>query len=185
MAAYNILIAAQRDRLQLEVRHAEWLRVNQKTINAFWRKVEAIKSALPEVSIWGPTSSPAPCSGAKHHVSMGITARDLAGLKDPKLEMLITPFLDATESRSSDYPNLMNRDYTFEFQLPDGNVSVTISAYVAEENPTCRKILVERKSVTTLQEVYALSCEGDIIEADPVLPKIESTPAALDTDVPF
>lgn len=177
---YNKALATSKRRLQAELRLGEWLNTHQKLLNDLWRRAQQATEG-DNLSSTYIDSTPAYWSpeyaSQDHLVSILITARNLEGLKDPRLEKLITPFLDAPESRSADYPAAMNRDYTFSYPAGEGKVTVSIAAYVKEENPTCRKILVERKTVTTLQEVYKLACDGDIIDADPVLPKLE-TPAA-------
>jgi hypothetical protein len=175
---YNLALLEARARMQRELKLTQWLNIHQKAINLHWKKVEAFVDAHSKSSngsIYSSIStSPSYGSCDPHQVAIHLTVRNLEGLKDPVLEQAITPFLDSDKSISNDFPNMLNRDYTFTYILADGQISVTIAAYVKEENPTCRKILVERKSVTTLQEVYKMTCDGDIVDADPVLLKVEA-----------
>lgn len=172
---YNRALADSTTRMQREARMREWLNVNQKLVNRLWKAVESIDQPYYRPSI---STNPAIGSTDPHIVVMSVTLRNLEGLKDPRLEAAMMPFIDADKTTCTDYPQYMNRDYSFIFNAEGGQVQIYLQAYVKEENPTCRKILVERKSVTTLQEVYKLSCDGDIVDAGVVDPKLEA-PAPL------
>jgi hypothetical protein len=182
---YNLVLADSKERLHRELKLGEWLKTHQKTINALWRKVEGIRSAMPEdrVSYYHDsiTSRAAQSNWDQHQVYITISLRQLEGLKDPLLELALTPFIDAPKSRCQDWPQSLNRDYHFSFELEGGTIDVSVSAYVKEENPTCRRILVERKPITTLQEVYKLACDGDIIEGE--VPAVKLEAAAADPNV--
>lgn len=175
---YNLALAGSRERMQRELRLGEWLKVHQKAINAHWRMIESFMEKHKNKGFYHSISAQAACNEwDKHTVSMSLTLRQLDGLKDPLLEEAMMPFIDADETRCTDYPNILNRDYYFTFKFEGGAIQILVGAYVKEENPTCRKILVERKTVTQLVEVFRMACDGDIVEADPVLPKLANVDA--------
>lgn len=178
---YNVALAKSKARMQLELRLGEWLAVNQKLINRL-HKTAAELEEQKLCDYYGLDSTPAGYPGGEQNVTLVISARDLQGLKDPRLEQIITPFLDAPESKCQDYAQYLNRDYHFIYPVEGGKITIMIGAYVAEENPTCRKILVERKTVARVEEVYKLSCDGDIVEADPVNPKLGNEPLTLENE---
>ena len=175
---YNKALARVKERQQSEARLAEWLRENQRRINELWRRAERIDVSVPFHK--GIDCSP----GYQHTVYISISLRALQGLKDPALEVALTPWLDADESRCQDFAQYLNRDYHFTYKLPGGEVRVQVNAYVADENPTCRKILVERRVQPRVEEIYKLACDGDIVEADPVLPKVGNDPLTIDMENP-
>ena len=53
-----------------------------------------------------------------------------------------------------DWPSSINRDFTFK--LPDGIV-VSLSAYVKDDSPTCRRIVVGTE--TKVVEKYEIQCD--------------------------
>lgn len=168
---YNLALERSRARVQKEAELMRWLGVHQKRVNEIFKRARLAAEAVNDGLIYIETR-PAAYAGASHTVFVSFSIHQLQGLKDPKLETALTPFLDANESRCVDYAQALNRDYKFIYKLDGGEFEVMVSAYVAEENPTCRKILVRREVVPTVQEVFALSCDGDVIEAAPVLPKL-------------
>lgn len=176
---YNKLLEKSSARMQRELRLREWLALHQKYLNAIWKTITDFAGAESHVNV-SADSQPASWEGDTHRIQFLVSLRQLQGLKDPRLEKIITPFLDAPRSSCKDYPQYLNRDYIFD--LPGGVVQVYIAAYVAEENPTCRRVLVERKVTPQVEEVYKLSCDGDIVESDPVLPKIGTDPLTLENE---
>lgn len=169
---YNLALARVKERQRREAQLAAWLLQHQVLINQFYRTAQAIAEIDPIHFSCSVDSSPS--WGPDHEVLISVIMRQLQGLKDERLERALTPFVDAPESKCTDYPQYMNRDYVFIYPVERGVIKIFVSAYVAEENPTCRKILVDRKTVTRVEEVYKLSCDGDIVEADPVNLKLEA-----------
>ncbi len=148
---YNRALVDSRQRMQRELRLGEWLKNNQRVINAKWKLIQDFIDRHPETDFYSSIISTAAHNECGAHVVyMSLTLRQLNGLKDPILEEALTPFVEADESRCSDYPNILNRDYSFDYNFEGGKINVLISAYVKEDNPTCRKILVERRSETKL-----------------------------------
>lgn len=170
---YNLALARVKDRQRREAQLAAWLLQHQVQINQFYRTAQAIAEIDPMHFYICVDSSPA-YYGEGQELQITISLRQLQGLKDERLERALTPFVDAPESKCTDYPQYMNREYVFTYPVEGGRIKVYVSAYVAEENPTCRKILVDRKTVTRVEEVYKLSCDGDIVDADPVNLKLEA-----------
>ena len=73
-----------------------------------------------------------------------VTYRDLSGFKDLRLEVTLDGLNFIGEAQSTkDWPSLLNRDYSFDVPFADGSrIHVTVSAYVSEDSPTCRKVKV-------------------------------------------
>jgi hypothetical protein len=181
---YNLALEDSKQRMQRELRLGEWLKTNQKAINAHWRTIEAFITKHEGKGFYRSISSqPAYHESDTHTVFMSLTLRQLDGLKDPVLEEAMMPFIDATKTTCTDYPNYLNRDYNFLFEVPGGKIHILVGAYVKEENPTCRKILVERKAVTQVVEVFRMACDGDIIEGQEPSVKLEAPAPAADPNV--
>jgi hypothetical protein len=71
--------------------------------------------------------------------SIDISMNQLESFKDVQLTTLLDFFTSQTEKVSTkDWPQYLNRDYTFELE----DVIVSISAYVKSDSPTCRKVQV-------------------------------------------
>jgi hypothetical protein len=81
---------------------------------------------------------------------------NLDGFKNTKLEAMLW-FLGTLDGgrdvKSHEYAQSLNRDYRFVFEEFD----VVIHAYVRDDSPTCRKVIVDTKMVK--QEVYAIQCD--------------------------
>lgn len=165
---YNLALADSRERAQRELKLSHWLKQHQRFINAKWKQAEHERSTR------NIATSPAISDWDNHTLYITVTVRELEGLKDPVLEQVLTPFIDAPNSRCTDFAQYLNRDYHFEYPVEGGIVKVSVSAYVKEENPTCRKILVSRETVPQVREIFALSCEGDIIEGQEPTIKLEN-----------
>jgi hypothetical protein len=88
---------------------------------------------------------------------------NLDGFNDRKLTMILDSLLyvDGLEAtKTSDYPNSLNRDFRFEFKYGPAwyeAIVVSIAAYVREDSPTCRKVLVGTETKTV--ETYKIVCD--------------------------
>jgi hypothetical protein len=88
----------------------------------------------------------------KPHIEINLNA--LESFKDPQLVDLLEFFTKKTEKATSrDWPQYLNRDYSFELD----DVIVNISAYVRSDSPTCRKVQVGVKVEEVPQ--YELVCD--------------------------
>ena len=79
----------------------------------------------------------------------------LESFKDMRLEMVLNALenIKTVEVRTSDWPNSINRD--FHYRVDD--IHVTIAAYVKEDSPTCRKVLVGTETVQ--KETWEIRCD--------------------------
>ena len=90
-----------------------------------------------------------------HHdtPTIHLTLHELEGFKDPKLVDMLSFFLQFTDKvDEKEWAQFMNKDYTVEL----GDVRISISAYVRDGSPTCRKVATG----TRLEEVttYRIEC---------------------------
>ena len=86
--------------------------------------------------------------------TIDISMNKLESFKDIQLTTLLDFFTSQTEKVSTkDWPQYLNRDYTFELE----DVIVSISAYVKSDSPTCRKVQVGVKVEEVPQ--YELVCD--------------------------
>ena len=86
--------------------------------------------------------------------TIDISMNKLESFKDIQLTTLLDFFTSQTEKASTkDWPQYLNRDYTFELE----DVIVSISAFVKSDSPTCRKV----KIGTRIEEVdqFELVCD--------------------------
>jgi hypothetical protein len=86
--------------------------------------------------------------------TIDVNMNNLESFKDAQLTTLLDFFTEQTNKISTrDWPQYLNRDYTFELE----DVVVSISAYVRSDSPTCRKVKVGVK----IEEVdqYELICD--------------------------
>lgn len=153
----------------------ETLRESQKEVNdrvAFLRSyrteinrllaplMQAYKDGL---ATWEPCLSAErnyAAGGHGHAACLSITARNLDGFKDPRLVKLLERFVHANEMSTSDWAESLNRDFNFEFRLPDNNaVRVCIVAYVRSDSETCRKVLKSVETKVVEEKVYEIVCD--------------------------
>ena len=86
--------------------------------------------------------------------TIAVNLNSLESFKDTQLMGLLEFFSSKTEKTTTrDWPQYLNRDYTFELD----DVLVNISAYVRTDSPTCRKV----QTGVTIEEVpqYQLVCD--------------------------
>jgi len=131
----------------------------QETINAMRKTVNEVKSKKLELRVkYGRLFTDLPgsftislsCEKPVAYVSM----RRLESFKDARL----TNFLDKLvamdgEMSSTDYASIMNRSFTCNFS----DFQVYIDAYVKDDSPTCRKVVIG----TRVEEVldYEIVCD--------------------------
>jgi len=86
--------------------------------------------------------------------TIAVNMNSLESFKDTQLIGLLEFFSSKTEKVTTrDWPQYLNRDYTFELD----DVLINISAYVRTDSPTCRKV----QTGVTIEEVpqYQLVCD--------------------------
>ena len=88
-----------------------------------------------------------------------VTYRNLSGLKDLQLEITLCGLENIGRSTSTqDFPSLLNRDYLYDVSFDDGTIiSVIISAYVSEDSPTCRKVVIGQEHKVV--DKYEIVCD--------------------------
>ena len=89
-----------------------------------------------------------------HKPTIAVNLNALESFKDTQLIGLLEFFSSKTNKATTrDWPQYLNRDYTFELD----DVLVNISAYVRTDSPTCRKV----QTGVTIEEVpqYQLVCD--------------------------
>lgn len=159
--ATTILAEAARDRKATEAaarRDSALLRSQRRAIaRAIAPLVKAYKrGALRwDPSVWVSGGTVGCC------VAMG----GLTGFKDPRLVDLLAAYVDMGATTSTkDYPAALQRE--FEIRLPfegkveqAGSILISISAFVASDSPTCRKVLVKQESRTVIQETFEIVCD--------------------------
>jgi hypothetical protein len=85
---------------------------------------------------------------------IGVTLYNLESFKCLKLESLLATLISLGDTKATkDWPSNLNRD--FEFNL--GFFDVHVSAYVRDDSPTCKRVVVgtEMRQV----ETYKIVCE--------------------------
>jgi hypothetical protein len=83
-----------------------------------------------------------------------LTLRELEGFKDPQLLELLDYFMKYTDKiEEREWAQYLNKDYT----IICDDVVISISAYVSDGSPTCRKVAVGTKmeEITT----YKIVCD--------------------------
>ena len=90
---------------------------------------------------------------------INVTYYDLEGFKDLRLQTTLEGlnFIGDIE-RTKEYASVMNRDYHFKVPFADGmNLSVSVCAYVKEDSPTCRKVVIGQEIQTI--DKYEIVCD--------------------------
>ena len=95
-----------------------------------------------------------------------ITLRDLSGLKDEKLEVILNSIihLEADKTKSEDLPSCFTREFRFTWNSKDpeyyGSLSVIISASFKEDSETCKRVVVGYKEpAKEATPIYELRCD--------------------------
>ena len=131
----------------------------QKSVNEMRNNINEVKSKKLELRVKygrlftdlpGSFSISLSCEKPVAYVSM----RRLESFKDARL----TDFLDKLvamdgEMSSTDYASIMNRSFTCNFS----DFQVYIDAYVKDDSPTCRKVVIGSKIEEVLE--YEIVCD--------------------------
>ena len=120
------------------------IKVNRKMLGKVMRAIE--KLIAPDDRMYLMTDSYLP------HVY--INMRNLESFKDDRL-VKVLGYLSETmdDMKTVDWAQSVNRDFKFN----SGTHSVAISAYVREDSPTCRKVLVGTEQQTV--EKFEIVCD--------------------------
>jgi methyl coenzyme M reductase subunit D len=131
----------------------------QKSVNEMRNNINEVKSKKLELRVKygrlftdlpGSFSISLSCEKPVAYVSM----RRLESFKDARL----TDFLDKLvamdgEMSSTDYASIMNRSFTCNFS----DFQVYVDAYVKDNSPTCRKVVIGSKIEEVLE--YEIVCD--------------------------
>ena len=90
---------------------------------------------------------------------VNVTYYDLEGFKDLRLLTTLEGLNFIGDiTRTKEYPSAMNRDYHFSIPFADGtNLSVSVCAYVKEDSPTCRKVVIGQE--IQMIDKYEIVCD--------------------------
>lgn len=93
-------------------------------------------------------------------VYVSTTMRDLASFKVPKLTRVLERFMgDEWTLRVNEYTNnAPNKDFRFERNVGDLNLSVAIYAYVKSDSPLCRIVVTGVTERVVREEVKQIVC---------------------------
>ena len=89
-----------------------------------------------------------------------VDLRQLDGFKDTRLVQVLDKLTAMTDEVSTyDYPAQVNRDYTFHIgeRYTDSHIGVRVSAYVKEDSPTCKKVVIGTEMIEQL--TYEIVCD--------------------------
>ena len=139
------------------------VRKHRAIINSTARKA-TIKGLTASVWCQVSTDYPPEVEGGENPpretISVGFSLYGLEGLKSPAFMKLLSHFVDADLTHTKDYPASLNRDYSFWYRLPDNVwLKVCVYAYVKEDSPTCRKVLVKSEQRLVTDETYKIVCD--------------------------
>ena len=83
-----------------------------------------------------------------------VSLYQLEGFKSLRLESVLWMLEEiGTLKEQKEYPSCLNRDYKYEAH----GFQVRVCAYVKDDSPTCRKVVVGTDTVTTPK--YAIQCD--------------------------
>ena len=83
-----------------------------------------------------------------------VSLYQLEGFKSLRLESVLWMLEEiGTLKEQKEYPSCLNRDYTYEAH----GFQVRVCAYVKDDSPTCRKVVIGTDTVTTPK--YAILCD--------------------------
>ena len=148
--ASEVFASALKDAQDTVTRHrnaVQALKNQRKAIGRLLRKLSMCvepKSRSTVLAMW--------MYGDEPHIT--INMYDLEGFKSLRLESVLWMLEEiGTLVEQKEYASCLNRDYKYEV---DG-YRVHLSAYVKDDSPTCRKVVVGTDTVTTPK--YAIQCD--------------------------
>lgn len=83
-----------------------------------------------------------------------VTFKNLESFKCLKLETMLATLMNMGEAKKTvDWPSSLNRDYKFNL----GAFDVTLSAFVRDDSPTCKRVIVGTETVQVHR--YEIACD--------------------------
>ena len=145
---FGSALASAKDSVDTAKRREKALRTQRKAIMSVLRLVAPALDSVTDnvfVTAWDDNT-----------FAVNVNMRRLEGFKDQRLAQVLYAAMcisGVKEESSTDYAELLNRDYHFTF---NGN-SLNVSAWVKSDSPTCRKV----KTGETMKVVaeYKIECD--------------------------
>jgi len=120
------------------------LKTNRKPIGKVLRALEKVTLANDRIYLMVSNNQP--------HIYIGLY--NLESFKDDRLANVLGHLTETMDDmKTEDWAQSLNRDYRFT----SSTHSVTISAYVRDDSPTCRKVVVGSELRTV--EKYEIVCD--------------------------
>ena len=120
------------------------LKTNRKPIGKVLRALEKVTLANDRIYLMVSNNQP--------HIYIGMY--NLESFKDDRLANVLGYLSETMDNmKSEDWPQSLNRDYRFT----SSTHSVTVSAYVRDDSPTCRKVVVGSELRTV--EKFEIVCD--------------------------
>ena len=120
------------------------LKTNRKPIGKVLRALEKVTLANDRMYLMVSNNQP--------HIYIGMY--NLESFKADRLANVLGYLSETMDNmKSEDWPQSLNRDYRFT----SSTHSVTVSAYVRDDSPTCRKVVVGSELRTV--EKYEIVCD--------------------------
>jgi len=120
------------------------IKTNRKPIGKVLRALEKVTLSSERMYLMVSNNQP--------HIYIGMY--NLESFKDDRLANVLGYLSETMDNmKSEDWPQSLNRDYRFT----SSTHSVTVSAYVRDDSPTCRKVVVGSELRTV--EKYEIVCD--------------------------
>jgi len=120
------------------------IKTNRKPIGKVLRALEKVTLANDRIYLMVSNNQP--------HIYIGMY--NLESFKDDRLANVLGYLSETMDNmKSEDWPQSLNRDYRFT----SSTHSVTVSAYVRDDSPTCRKVVVGSELRTV--EKFEIVCD--------------------------
>ena len=120
------------------------IKTNRKPIGKVLRALEKVTLANERMYLMVSNNLP--------HIYIGMY--NLESFKDDRLANVLGYLSETMDNmKSEDWPQSLNRDYRFT----SSTHSVTVSAYVRDDSPTCRKVVVGSELRTV--EKFEIVCD--------------------------
>jgi hypothetical protein len=120
------------------------IKTNRKPIGKVLRALEKVTLANDRMYLMVSNNQP----------YIYISMYNLESFKDDRLANVLGYLSETMDNmKSEDWPQSLNRDYRFT----SSTHSVTVSAYVRDDSPTCRKVVVGSELRTV--EKYEIVCD--------------------------